>query len=111
MTKRNTEVPGNTLESQRLFDREMIKIGRAVLSLQSRLEHMADEGVEVKALRLTYRNGVHGEVLCVVTAGTESGGIVAFHSADGLGEVLKGVSARMVNGSIKWKEDEYARDD
>jgi hypothetical protein len=109
MTKKYNEIPGNTLASQALFDRQMIKIGVSVLTLQEQFIRLSDEGIEVKALRLAYRSGVSGELLGVLTASTESSELVAFQSGTDLAVVLTVLQSRLANGSLKWKEDEYAK--
>lgn len=108
MTKRNKEVPGNTLESQRIFERELMRIGLAVLALESGLVRMEQDDVVLKAIRLAYAGGPQGDVLCIMTATTEEAGVVAFCSGSSLSAVLCTVSNQIRNGSIKWKEDQYA---
>lgn len=108
MAGKDNDVPGNAMLSAALLGRQVEKLGIAALRMDAHLETLQDNGIEVKALRFVYRAGIRGEVLCVVTAQTESGGLVAFHNGDSFGEVMKGIAARMGNGSLKWKEDEYA---
>lgn len=111
MTRKNPGVPGNTIASQVLFDQQMMKLGIAVTRLQSQLEHMSEEGIDVTGIKFLYRGGPTGEVLGILTAHTDSAGIVAFQSGEDLGAVLRGMSSRVLNGSIKWKEDQYAKDE
>ena len=108
MAGKDNDVPGNAVLSAALLGRQVERLGIAALRMDAHLEKLQEQGIEVKALRFVYRGGVRGEVLCVVTAHTENGGIVAFHNGDTFGEVMKGIAARMGNGSLKWKEDEYA---
>lgn len=105
---KDTDVPGNTLESQRLFDEMLRKTGRRVRELERTMLRLEEDGVTIKMLKLNCKAGPRGEWLAILTAQGEEGGLVAFHSADGLPEVLAGLSTRLGNGSLKWKEDEYA---
>lgn len=104
---KNNEVPGDARFSQALFDREVHRCGMAVYKLQRRIETLRDDEIYVKAIRIKFSEYEGGEVMAVVTANMQSGPFVAFHGGGSLKEVLAGLSARMENGSLKWKEDQY----
>lgn len=110
MSRRDKDVPGNTMESQRLFDEQLRNIGRSVLMLESGLKILEDSGIVVKALRFVHNGGSRGDILCVVTAHTETGGIVSFVSGVDLSATIRTMSNQIRNGSIKWKEDQYANE-
>ena len=51
-----------------------------------------------------------GELLAVVKGfDAEGTPCVAFHSAFGLGDLMRGVAGRLRNGTLKWKIDQYAK--
>lgn len=51
-----------------------------------------------------------GEYLLVLRGTDEAGSaMVAFHSAVGLVEAIVGLNARLSNGTLKWRPDEFAR--
>lgn len=107
MSKRNEEVPGNTMQSAVNLARLLEKIARPVMIFQGRYEGERTEGVEILAIRFKAPGHPMGEWLAVVSASIEDERVVAFHKADDFSECLKGVLNRINNGSIKWRSDEY----
>lgn len=105
---KQTGTPGNTMQSQADFDHMLYKIGVAISRLERWCSTDVPEGVYVKSIRLRAPQNPEGEWLAVVSISTENGGKVGFHSAEDLTAVLSGLSNRLRNGSIKWKDDEYA---
>lgn len=54
---------------------------------------------------------VGGEFLLVAKGTTEDGeNIVGFHSAFTLGDAVRGLEARIRNGTLKWRVDEFRKD-
>jgi hypothetical protein len=65
-------------------------------------------GIEIEAVKFRLANDPMIESLAVITGvGADGGPIVAFHSAIGFAELFVGLAARLRNGSLKWKVDEY----
>lgn len=109
MTKHHkTEVPGNVLATAAMTERILARTGLSVHKATYRMEVMLEEGIEITAIKFRATAGPTGEWLAIVTARTENNGVVAFHSGTSFAECLEGVCNRIVNGSLKWKEDEYA---
>lgn len=50
-------------------------------------------------------------VLCIIKAYKPDGYVVAFHREETVWEVLVGVSKRLQNNSLKWREDKPYVDD
>lgn len=50
-----------------------------------------------------------GEELLLVIRGVDAEGmhVVAFHSAFSLAEALRGLAARLSNGTLRWREDGF----
>lgn len=109
MSKRNTDVPGNSVLSAAVFHEQMAKTGMLASRLEHHLVEMSEEGITITSLRFCYRAGPTGDVLCVIGASTENGKIVAFHGGDSFADTMRGVVRRIAGGSLKWKEDEYAK--
>lgn len=109
MTKSNPEVPGNAMATAAMTQRILSMAGHTVYMTDHRFDNLYTEGIAIKAIR--FKNDGHpaGTWLCVVTAETESGSIVAFHNDTGFRACLLGVLARIENNSLKWKEDQYAK--
>lgn len=108
-THRKNEVPGNVLATVAMTERILTKTGHVVHMANHSIERLEEGGEHVKAIRLTSRGRAAGEWLAIVTLSTSEGEFVAFHSGDGFQQTLEGTCQRIINGSLKWKEDEYAK--
>lgn len=85
------------------------RIGAAVVELGRACEGYRDLSMQVIGMSIRAPQFRDGEYLMVVRGlGQDGGMFVAFHSALDIGEVLRGVDARLRNGSLKWRVDEYA---
>lgn len=104
---KNNEVPGNARLSQALFDKVVWQCGMDVFKLHGRIEEMRDDDMFVKSIRFRFSETEGGDVMAIITADMQSGPMVAFHGASNLRDAITGLSARLVNGSLKWKEDQY----
>lgn len=104
---RNQEVPGNVLATAAMTERILQKTGYVVHQSGYRMEAMEEEGIEITRISFKARGGPSGEWLAVVTAATENGSVVAFYSADSYPAAVEGVANKLMNGSFKWKEDQY----
>lgn len=49
-----------------------------------------------------------GDFLVIMTAWIQDEAVVAFHAGSSLSEALVGVCNRLLNGTLKWKADDYA---
>lgn len=106
--KNYTEVPGNAVASAQLVEQEMVKLAVSLYKVEAHIERLIKEEVYLKSIRLRAPQVRGGEWLAVVSIEVSGEGKVGFHSADGLTTVLRGTAARLLNGSMKWKDDEYA---
>lgn len=104
----NTEVPGSVLATAAMTQRILTKAGHAVHSASYRMEVLEGEGVGVTKIAFKARGGPSGEWLAVIGVDTPDGSKVAFHSADSFHGCVEGVCNRLMNNSLKWKDDEYA---
>lgn len=89
-------------------DRMVEHAGVGWLSFLGAIERLQRDGVEVHRLTIKGTWGGDDEMLLVLAARTENEGIVAFHNASELPGLWQGVANRIRNGSLKWKEDQYA---
>lgn len=105
---KNPEVPGNTLASQAVVDREIVGAGKALFALDSKIWHMWHAGDQMLQIKLVVKATDGSDVMCVVTAQIEDVQVVAFHNGDSIRSALTGLSKRLANGSLKWRRDEYA---
>lgn len=97
------------MASAALYTRELVGLGTAIMNLGDTMEHREEGGTIWGNITIKPAVAAGGEWLVILRATTPSGQYVAFASASSLGEALRGVSARLQNGSIKWTVDKYAR--
>jgi hypothetical protein len=108
MSDRGKEARGDTIGSQAAFDRSMWAVGVAIDVLEGQLRKMrADDGIDVTGISFRIAVGGTEEHLATVRAKTEEGHVVAFHSAYTIAELMRGLSARVTNRTLKWRRDEY----
>lgn len=101
------DVPGNTLQSQLLFDRELHKVGHRVYDIDSFIQRSVRDKFVVRAIKFRAGKVPGAEWMAIITAYSPDGPVVAFHSGEGFKELVVGLAARLKNGSLKWKADEY----
>jgi len=102
------EKPGNAVHSARAFEDFIRSVGIGWLECVRAFERLERDGIELKRISIKgdFTHGVG--VLVVMTANAPGGAIVAFHQGDDLQMMWRGLAARIMNGSLKWKEDQYA---
>lgn len=88
----------------------LLAVGEAVLWLDAALQNTRSLSIEVVGLNVR-RPRHDGDEVFLVVKGLDAEGTpcVAFHSAFTLGEALRGLEARLRNGTLKWKVDQFAR--
>ena len=87
-----------------------VKVGAAVVKLGRACE--GERNLSVDLVGFTVRGPQYrgGEYLMVARGLDDSGApIVSFHSALDIGEVVRGLEARLRNGTLKWRPDEFAK--
>lgn len=104
---RKKDVPGNTLQAQLVLDRELQKVGLRVLEIDRFVVRSVPDKFVVRAIKFRAGKVPGAEWMVIITAYSPDGPVVAFHSGDGFREALVGLAARLKNGSLKWKVDEY----
>jgi len=75
--------------------------------VEARLEAWEERGFVLRDLRIRPPTGGRVEWLGVVRAYQDDGRVVGFCSAGSFDACLHLVCARLLNGSMKWKVDEY----
>jgi hypothetical protein len=86
------------------------QIGLAVEDVGAGLQGYRQYQIEVVGLNIK-RPKAANEEFFVVVKGIDSEGTpcVAFHAAFSLGELFMGLHARLRNGSLKWRVDEFMK--
>lgn len=85
------------------------EIGRAVDEVGLVISGYRSLAVAVSGLSIRSPQVQGGDYLLTVR-GTDEGGapVVAFHGSPDLGEAFRGLHNRLMNGSLRWRPDEYA---
>jgi len=78
-----------------------------MLRFESIADRMFEEGQLLYGCSIKFKGDGRADYLLVLRMGDGSGKYVSFHSGDSLAECIRGTVARLENGSIKWKVDEY----
>ena len=108
MSKNPHEVPGNVLATAASVERVMMKTARSLYMTDQRVSDDLPNRVNLRQLRIKAPAQIGGEWFAVVTAYLEDAPVVAFHSGSSFVSTIEGVCNRINNGSLKWKDDEYA---
>ena len=107
--RRDLERPGNVLATQASVERHMLKLASAVYRADASYFENPPPGFQLKTIKFKSPPHAGGEWLAIVTAELEGAPSVAFHSGDSFPDCLRGLCSKLVNGSLRWKEDEYAK--
>lgn len=107
-TKKDRGVPGNTVASQAEFDRMVYGYGKALMTLAHMCREYDDAGNTVKAIKFKTPKDEGGDWLAIVTVDLDGSAAVAFVFGDTLMTCVSSTAARIRNGSIQWKADQYA---
>lgn len=85
------------------------EIGRAVDEIGLALMGYRSLSVDVVGLSVRSPKVQGGDFLITLRGfGDDGGPLVAFHGSPDLGECFRGMHNRLMNGSLRWRVDEYA---
>jgi hypothetical protein len=87
---------------------QMIQTGVAISALDAMLNGYRRLDVEITGFSVRAPKVQGGEFLLVIRGIEEDVSVVAFHSSTDLTEAFRSLEARINNGSLKWRLDEYA---
>lgn len=105
MTKKDRGIPGNALAEAAAFDRELVRIGKAVKQLESLCFGHAKEGFVVTYVNFRVTADEGEDVLAIGKACWDGEKVIAFHDGSSFADALVGFTNRFRNGQLKWKED------
>ena len=115
MTKRQSDaghprdVPGNTMQSQVAHDEFVFQLGQAWAKCVRAFAQLEADGLYVKRVSIKGTWSTNTDMLVIITAAGPEGPLVAFHNVDDVFGLWRGLGNRMRNGSLKWRDDEYAK--
>lgn len=83
-------------------------VEQAVQGISDALNGTRDLAVHLSGLSVKAPKG-EGEELLIVIRGIDADGmpVVAFHSAFSLSEAVRGLAARLNNGTLRWRPDDF----
>lgn len=95
-------------KESRGFETVLLKVGSACVRLDKTIQSLDDEDTFIKGLVFRPPDDENREWLVVVRAMRGGHNVVAFHRAEMFVEAVKGISDRLNNRSVVWKDDQYA---
>lgn len=105
--KKSKEISGNTLAAQYAFDKEMIARGVLLGRVDSYLDKYAEDDILVMGFSIRVPQDIGDEYLLTIRAIVADEAKVAFHAAATFEELIVGLSKRLQNRSLRWKDDRY----
>lgn len=104
------DVPGDAVASARQVTQYWYDVGQAVGDVDRYQELASHDQPELYELRIKCDRGDDQGFLVMAKGFTEGGYVIAFHRGESVVEALVGMSKRLKNHTLKWKEDQYAND-
>lgn len=98
---------GDSVGEAQAWVRQQVKQLEAVARLDGLLDTSDERGVSIEGISVRCPNYEREGWLLVIRARTDEGAVVAFHDAPTFLEACVGLSNRIRNNSLKWREDEY----
>ena len=108
--KPNLDIPGDSVASARAVAEYWYDVGRAIGDYDRFQETGHVDQPELYDIRVRCDKSDDQGFLIIVKGFSESGYVVAFHRGETVVEALVGMSRRLKNHTLKWKEDMYAND-
>lgn len=104
------DVPGDAVASARAVTEYWYEVGRALGDIDRFQTTGHVDQPELYELRLKCDTGDPEGFLVIAKALGETGYVIAFHRGETVVEALVGLSKRLKNHTLKWREDQYAND-
>lgn len=99
---------GNSVGEAQEYVRDCVAAIEAMRTFSRRWEDMAERGCWVKSFTVRPPKEDDGDWMVVVRADVDNTPSVGFVSARDLSEVVALTTRKLLNGSVKWMEDQYA---
>lgn len=109
--KKQLDVPGNARESALAVQRVLLRLAEQLVRADRTFERLAEEELEVVGMSVKLPEYAGGDYLVTVRAFKGGVAVVAFHGSDQFADVVRGAIARLENGSMRWRDDNYRDDD
>lgn len=100
---------GKGLRGAIAFQEELAQKALSIIRWESFVAKLDEDELTIKAIRIRYPEFPGGEYFLVITADVADKPCVAFSVGQGVLDVILVLAHRQMNGSLKWKEDQYAK--
>lgn len=90
-----------------LMREELARAGGQILMMNRWLDGERALGVRILSLKLRLPTEARPECVVVVSGYKDGTYLVGFHSADMPAEAIRGAVARVENGTMVWRNDQY----
>jgi hypothetical protein len=105
MSNRGKSGDGKYETGRDAVERQMIRLATTIYGMERTIETWDEEDVFFTSLTIRDKRMEGGGWLAIVKARGSSGNLVAFHGGDSFAECVRGVVERMINKSLKFRED------
>jgi hypothetical protein len=104
------EEAGNSRESTLAYERQMVRMAQQFVRFDTMIERLFDNDMEISGMSIRVPSGEGEDYFVVVRARIGNDAKVGFNSDATFAGALRGTLARIENGSMRWKDDDYAND-
>lgn len=107
MAKREKRASGNSLRGAVAFQEELAQEALLLRRVERWWNSQEEDEFDLKWLKIRPPREESGEFLLVCAAWVDGASMVAFSSGSSLVDALHSFARRLLNGSVRWKADEY----
>lgn len=90
-----------------VWAKETDKLGKTLLQANHLPSTLNRKDTYLKQLKFVCKDDEGDDWLGIISVDTDEGPMIAFHGASSFSETIRGIMARIENGSLKWRKDEY----
>lgn len=101
------EEPGNAKASTLAYERQMVRMAQQFVRFDMMLERLFEDDIEVYGMSIKVPVSEGEDYFVVVRARVGNDRKVGFGNGASFAEALRGTLARIENGSMRWKDDQY----
>lgn len=102
------EEAGDARKSTLAYERQMVRMAQQLVRFDTILERLFDDDTEIKGMSIKVPNAEGEDYFVVVRARIGNDAMVGFNSDATFAGALRGTLARIENGSMRWRLDDYA---
>lgn len=103
------ERDGKGAEGSRLWQAETERNGKILMQANRLASSMSRHDMYIQQIKFVSKDDEGNDWLVVCTIDSTDGPMIGFHGASSFGEGLAGLINRIGNGTMKWKPDDYRR--